>query len=258
MDEKLLATVKEKFQSRETDDLLAIWNEENRDEWSDEAFEAIRQILASRGHDLPPKVPTGDIDKQVKSSPPGPRGNDYVCTHCHVAFTQDRPIQRSFLGYGKFECPKCGESNRYPLSKGYKIFYWLFVVGVAALCVGMFRQGNILLPGLAWIAAVVALGNNGYARRQVQKAWYEHERKGQPRIDVPPMTERERTAVSDPIRWYHVLFALLLPYAALPWGIVNLVRKKRRSGLLMTIVPLVFVLLCVIAGLIGGFLAGSK
>jgi hypothetical protein len=47
-----------------------------------------------------------------------------------------------------------------------------------------------------------------------------------------------RTAVEqDPIRWYHIICAVICPYAAAPWGVVNLVRGKRRSGRLLLLIP---------------------
>ena len=122
---------------------------------------------------------------------------------------------------------------------------------VYAVCIIMFRQGNVAIPGFAWIAALVALGNDGYFKRKVKKAWYEHERKGKLRIDVPPISDAERIASLDPIRWFHVVFAILLPYVAIPWGIVNLVRRKRRSGVFLVVASIiVFVLvlaICLIA-----------
>lgn len=38
---------------RETDDLLDIWQENNRFEWSDDAFEVINEILKARGVEIP-------------------------------------------------------------------------------------------------------------------------------------------------------------------------------------------------------------
>src|ERR1043165_9307374 len=38
---------------RETDDLLDIWLENNREEWSDEAFSVISEILKQRGTEIP-------------------------------------------------------------------------------------------------------------------------------------------------------------------------------------------------------------
>jgi hypothetical protein len=53
---------------------------------------------------------------------------------------------------------------------------------------------------------------------------------------------------SGDIQWYHVMVAIIIPYIGLPWGIVNLVRKRRRSGLLMTTVSgglLLFILVAI-------------
>lgn len=233
MDERLIATIKDRFESRATDDLLAMWNEEDRDEWSDSAFEAIRRILSSRGHELSPKVPTPNIEKRVKTYPSGAHDNTYVCTQCHVALTWERPLPYTFLGFGKFVCPECGYANRYPLSRGYKIFYWLFVIGVVALLDTLRRQGSQFDPGgivLFWFAAIFALVRNRYTKRRVQKAWSEHERKGKPHTDVPPVIDDVRPKRPDSIRWYHVLFTVVLPFVALPWWFVNRIRKQRPSA----------------------------
>ncbi len=45
--------VHEAMRARDTDDLLRIWVENDREEWSDQAFEAVRAVLAERGVDLP-------------------------------------------------------------------------------------------------------------------------------------------------------------------------------------------------------------
>ena len=55
---------------------------------------------------------------------------------------------------------------------------------------------------------------------------------------------------TDVVRWYHVLVAIMLPYVALPWGIVNLVRKRHRTGLVLVLVPVFFgivIAICLIA-----------
>ena len=88
MNETLILNIERNFQAKDTDELLAIWHEENREEYSNEAFEAVRRILGSRGHDLSPKRATPEIEKEVQSYPSGPREKDYVCTKCHLAFTQ--------------------------------------------------------------------------------------------------------------------------------------------------------------------------
>jgi hypothetical protein len=64
----------------------------------------------------------------------------------------------------------------------------------------------------------------------------------------PPMTEEERATALGQIRWFHVVFAIFMPLVAIPWGIVNLLRKKRHSGILLVVVPIIiFVLIFVIA-----------
>jgi len=55
----------------------------------------------------------------------------------------------------------------------------------------------------------------------------------------PPMTEEERVTALGQIRWFHVVFALFLPCVAIPWGIVNLLRRRRRSGIFLVAVSVV-------------------
>ena len=40
----------------------------------------------------------------------------------------------------------------------------------------------------------------------------------------------------DYIAWYHILVAIFLPYVGLPWGIMNLVKRRPRSGRMMAII----------------------
>jgi hypothetical protein len=55
----------------------------------------------------------------------------------------------------------------------------------------------------------------------------------------------------DEIRWYHIVVAVMLPYAALPWGIVNLVKKRRRSGLVLVLISGFLLLVAVVTIVIG-------
>jgi hypothetical protein len=52
---------------------------------------------------------------------------------------------------------------------------------------------------------------------------------------------------SDAIRWYHIVVGLFFPYIALPWGIINLVRGKKRSGAALTITSAIVLLIYVLA-----------
>lgn len=174
----------------------------------------------------------------VGKMPCGPRGDDYVCTNCHIVFRRDGSPKRSFLGFEGLTCPECSHAIKYPLTGGYRRFYWCFIIVVPLICFAIiYFGGGAALPGLAWFAAILALWYDFDKQRKVQEAWYAHERKGHPRTDkggrAPSPIEQ------DPIRWFHVVFALLLPYVAAPWGIVNLVRGKRRSGILLLVIPAV-------------------
>ena len=75
----LYAQIYNKLQEKETEELLEIWQQNNRDEWSDNAFTAIHEILFERmGSDPPqqealPEDETGkylffDLDKVVSLS----------------------------------------------------------------------------------------------------------------------------------------------------------------------------------------------
>jgi hypothetical protein len=237
MNEALISTIGRNFEAMPTADLLAIWNEEKRDQYSDETFEAVRRILSQRGHAFSPKVTSSEIDRIEKTHSSAPRGNDWVCTECHAAFTQQRPPGRSFLGFARFVCPQCGKLVTYPLTRNYKLFYWLFLLAMFILCVllFMFQHEKFYAPGPAWVAALIALGTDGGIKRKVRHAWYEHDRKGQPRTVQPPLPKPEQTASLDPIRWFHVVFAIAMPYVAFPWGIVNLIRGRKRSGVLLLV-----------------------
>jgi len=65
---------------------------------------------------------------------------------------------------------------------------------------------------------------------------------------------------NDEPRWYHVVIAVMLPYVALPWGIVNLVRGRKRSGFILVVIPAVLFLFALITILViygqGGFHEG--
>jgi hypothetical protein len=80
MNETMIRDIERNLQTKNTEELLAIWQTENREEYSDEGFEAVRRILGSRGHAFPPKTTSVEIERDIKKCPAGPRGNDYVCT----------------------------------------------------------------------------------------------------------------------------------------------------------------------------------
>jgi len=56
-DAKLVVDIKKELQKKTTADLLKIWKANKRTRWSDTAFEAVKQILAERGAELPQQDP---------------------------------------------------------------------------------------------------------------------------------------------------------------------------------------------------------
>jgi hypothetical protein len=53
MIEKQVVQIRNNMEKKNTEELLRIWKENDREQWSDEAFEAIKQLLLDRGETLP-------------------------------------------------------------------------------------------------------------------------------------------------------------------------------------------------------------
>ena len=158
-----------------------------------------------------------------------------VCLQCYTAFTPVGPIRRTFLGFRDIWCLSCRQESRYPMSEGYWKGYVVFIFGVVVLCAVIMANGaNFACPGLLWFAGVFALIQNRVLIGRVEDAWKRHKEIGQPEyVHTNPSALAETDDERDQIRWYHVVFCLVVPYVAILWGIVNLIRKKRRSGLLL-------------------------
>lgn len=58
MDKKIIENIRLRMENKSNEELLSIWTTNNRDEYSSEAFEAIKQIMEERtGKDLPCQKP---------------------------------------------------------------------------------------------------------------------------------------------------------------------------------------------------------
>lgn len=57
--EHLIADLQEKLRPRADDDLLAIWIENDLEQWSPEYLEAVRRVLTERGVAVPPQDAAG-------------------------------------------------------------------------------------------------------------------------------------------------------------------------------------------------------
>jgi hypothetical protein len=62
----LYAQIYNKLQEKETEELLEIWQQNNRDEWSDNAFTAIHEILLERLGSEPPQQEALPEDEKGK------------------------------------------------------------------------------------------------------------------------------------------------------------------------------------------------
>ncbi len=64
MHKKILQEIRLNMESKETDELLNIWQENDKEQYSEMAFEAIKQILIERGETPPPQKESLQISKQ--------------------------------------------------------------------------------------------------------------------------------------------------------------------------------------------------
>ncbi len=100
---ELNKAITENFIQKKTDELLNIWKKNDRDEYSDQAFEAIENILLSRGVELPkqkielsePKIESTKqkVEQETKSV-----SSTNFCNYC------SKEIDTNAV-----KCPHCGE-----------------------------------------------------------------------------------------------------------------------------------------------------
>jgi hypothetical protein len=63
MDDNLMAQVRQRLRERDTENLLEIWSRADGEEWSDEAYDIVRETLLERGVQPP------DPDEASDSEP---------------------------------------------------------------------------------------------------------------------------------------------------------------------------------------------
>ena len=66
MDTKIVEDIRQNWANKTSDELLQIWKENDRERWSESAFEAARQILIDRGVELPQQDPVKETKTQLK------------------------------------------------------------------------------------------------------------------------------------------------------------------------------------------------
>ncbi len=169
----------------------------------------------------------------------------YVCPRCKRAVRMAAKPKRSFMGFARIPCPSCGTEFRYPLATAYVVVYWLLLLGNVGLFTYVLSQGKGVVPNpigiVVLVYVVISLVKNSSLKRSIMEL-------SKIASDASPLEVAAVEGESkDRARWYHLLVAVMLPYVALPWGIVNLCLKKKGSGLMLTIPSAIILVIMVIA-----------
>ena len=90
-----------------------------------------------------------------------------TCTTCKHQFIS--VPKRSFLGFRKLICPACGASVTYPLTRSYRITYWILFIFMILPIIGSYAQGEIGIPGGLGIAVAIALFRDYSIHQKVQR-----------------------------------------------------------------------------------------
>ena len=64
---------------------------------------------------------------------------DQTCA-LHARIPKGTPTGRTLAGFVKFRCPSCGNVVVHRLSFGYRILYWLIIIGFIALLVTSYES----------------------------------------------------------------------------------------------------------------------
>jgi hypothetical protein len=169
MNEKLIPEIAAQMREKSTDDLLAIWRANDRNEWSDEAFEAIEVVLKER---QVPKSDRGQIESQplLRELPPS---SGYPCIRCgsvgrKLKFTSTR------WGYGYLN------TRKLEIWTGYmcKQCAWTDTIGsLVAIPIGIFTihpQALFWVPGVFFGNLTNSIGgiqpdqNTGFRANDIQ------------------------------------------------------------------------------------------
>lgn len=89
MNQHLLQDIRGKMRPKPTEELVQIWETHDKTEWSDEAFESIREILTERGVPLPaqkvPKAKAEDIIVKCTECGEANKSGILRCTKCKAS-----------------------------------------------------------------------------------------------------------------------------------------------------------------------------
>ncbi len=91
-----------------------------------------------------------------------------ICQSCGTSFSADP--KRTFLGFQKMTCLSCKKEVVYPLTRGYRITYWVIFAFMAITVLSAFSQGGIGFPGGLGIAVLIALFRDWAIQKKVRAA----------------------------------------------------------------------------------------
>lgn len=136
-----------------------------------EAFKRVRGLFGDAAadaevaaDDVPQAVPAGGLEAArsiaARSEPPdglATRLRPVQCPACGVHY--ERRPETTFLGFQRFTCGECRLALRGPLKWGFGAYYWLSIVGVAAVVLAAGRGWHPgMLRGHEVAALIFALG----------------------------------------------------------------------------------------------------
>lgn len=91
-----------------------------------------------------------------------------VCSQCRARFVV-RP-KRTLLAFQSCKCLACNASVIYPLTRGYRVFYQFVLVMMVLASLRTLAKGDIPLPGVFGVIAIVALFQDKKIKNQVARA----------------------------------------------------------------------------------------
>ena len=91
-----------------------------------------------------------------------------TCQSCRTSFSA--APKRTFLGFQRMACPSCKAEVVYPLTRGYRITYWVIFAFMAFTVLTAFAQGGIGFPGGLGIAVLIALFRDWTIQKRVRTA----------------------------------------------------------------------------------------
>lgn len=92
--------------------------------------------------------------------------NKVICRYCNAESVQS--MNTSFFGFKNFTCLSCGKANMFPLSKTYKVMYWIIVTFLVISSVGQLFEGKIGLVSVLGIAGIASLYMNYKYEKEVK------------------------------------------------------------------------------------------